>query len=104
MTDAPDSKGPSGKDAELDQRSPIVGLDIANSGGGIGMDVQSNGISGMPSVAAESVVKAQSGRTVIGTRIVQAGSGIGLRVVQNGPGTGFRSSVTVDGPSSDPSK
>ena len=71
-------------------KEPIVGLDIQNSCGGVGMDIQNTG-----SLGAESVVQATNGQSVIGTRIGQTGPGIGMKIVQNGPGVGFRSVVTI---------
>lgn len=72
---------------------PIIGTDIQNSGGGIGLDIQSVGTPEAPSLGGESIVHAQPGQSAIGTRIVQSGSGVGMRVVQSGPGVGFRSVV-----------
>ena len=74
---------------------PTVGTDIQNSGGGIGLDIQSHGKPGAPSFGGESVVQVSPGQSAIGTRVVQTGPGVGMRVVQSGPGIGFRSVVVV---------
>jgi hypothetical protein len=72
---------------------PVVGLDIQNSGGGRGVEITSGGSNGLPSVGAESTLVVPSGRSGIGTRIVQNGLGIGMKIVQTGPGVGFKSTV-----------
>jgi hypothetical protein len=77
---------------------PVVGTDIQNSGGGIGLDIQSNGTPEYPSFGGESIVQVPQGQSAIGTRIVQNGPGMGMRVVQSGPGVGFRSVVIVGKP------
>ncbi len=76
-------------------KKTIVGLDIQNSGGGVGVDIRSNGTIAEPSMGGQSIVEADEERTAIGTRVIQSGPGTGLSIVQNGPGVGFSSSVVV---------
>ncbi|MBB4007113.1 hypothetical protein [Allorhizobium taibaishanense] len=76
----------------------IVGTDINNSGGGVGMMVDSHSNGTVPSVGAESVVHVEAGQSAIGTRVVQSGPGVGLVVRQTGPGVGYRSVVIVGSP------
>lgn len=80
----------------------VVGLDIENKDGGVGLDIQSTGTSTSPSLGGESIVHAPLGQSAIGTRVVQSGPGVGMRVVQNGPGVGFRSVVIVGEPTEKP--
>jgi len=86
---------------ESEKDKQIIGTDIQNDSGGIGLDIQSTGRLGEPSIGGESIVYAQPGQSVIGTRVTQSGPGIGMRVSQTGPGTGFRSVVVVGKPASD---
>ncbi|MFG1205497.1 hypothetical protein [Xanthobacter flavus] len=78
-----------------DKKNPIIGLDIKNESGGIGLDINSEGSSGQPSVGMENIITAPIGQDVIGTRIIQRGPGTGLRVVQRGPGVGFKTVLRV---------
>lgn len=83
-----------------DETKPIIGTDIANSGGGVGLDIESTGTNSAPSIGGESIVHARAGQGAIGTRVVQSGSGTGMRVVQTGSGAGYRSVVIGGEPES----
>lgn len=97
------TKGPrlnmGGEKSDAEEKSGlIVGTDIDNSGGGVGIEINSSGNNGAPSVGGESIVHVPAGQSAIGTRIIQRGPGTGLKVIQNGPGVGFRSVVIVGSP------
>jgi hypothetical protein len=81
--------------AVAEKKVPLVGLDVNNSGGGVGMDIQSTGQQGAPSVGLDHIVHAQPGQDVVGMRVTQTGPGTGVRVVQNGPGTGMRVGIVI---------
>jgi hypothetical protein len=82
-------------DQKSGKKSPVVGLDVNNGGGGVGMDIQSTGQPGAPSVGLEHIVHAQPGQDVVGMRVTQTGQGTGVRVVQNGPGIGMRVGIVI---------
>ncbi len=88
------------KDRTAAEQKPgtIVGTDIINSGGEVGMEINSSGTEGSPSIGGETIVHAPQGQNAIGTRVIQNGPGVGLRVIQNGPGVGYRSVVIVGQP------
>jgi len=70
-----------GLDIENSSNDPkSVGVQVTNSGGGIGASVE---------VVADGTLP------VTGVRVVQIGLGTGMRVVQSGPGIGMK--VTVVG-------
>ncbi len=95
MTNPTGPKGPVVVDLMLSPKAPLIGLNIHNSGGGIGMDIRNGGAAGTRSVGAEVIVRPKPGQSAIGVSVVQSGPGIGLQVIQSGPGVGL--SVIVGG-------
>ena len=73
----------------------VVGLDIENSGGGTGMEINSHGTPSAPSVGAVISATGIPGQSVTGVRVTQNGPGTGMRVVQTGPRVGMRVVVTA---------
>ncbi|MDR6904268.1 hypothetical protein [Rhizobium miluonense] len=91
------------KDNPKEKAGPIIGTDIDSSGGGVGLEINSSGSNGVPSVGGESIVQVPEGKSAIGTRIINRGSGGGLKVTQTGPGVGYSSRVIIV-PKGNPSK